>query len=407
MNSSHATSESQHVAIACHAWYDDDFGGSFRLASEFAEFLASRGHQVTFVCCAPQTNSSLPPREMVRNVSIRRYRPPGKWMPRIARLRYHIRQTGRCVGEAAAERKIDLLSGHTPLQFLGAARQLRQAAFKTFLVHSPLDDELLANALGRASWKQRLRARLGRWVDGRCVALADRVQTDSRYTLESMIEKHGAAVRSKGVVAPGWVDADRFRPIADRMGTRTRLGGPWNSDQPIFFTLRRHEARMGLDTLIDAVDRVSRNARPFRVLIAGDGSLRPSLEQRVCDLRLEGTVKFLGRLTEEQLPLCYAAADCFVLPTRALECFGLIVLESFAAGTPVIASRVAAIPELVQVQGNEWLFEPGNSADLAERMDAYLAGRLAPPANIRVFAERFHRPKVLEKWTELLLSDTR
>ena len=61
MSSSRATpAEAQHVAIACHAWYEDDFGGSFRLASEFAEYLASRGHKVTFVCCGfPKTNSSL------------------------------------------------------------------------------------------------------------------------------------------------------------------------------------------------------------------------------------------------------------------------------------------------------------------------------------------------------------
>ena len=103
---------------------------------------------------------------------------------------------------------------------------------------------------------------------------------------------------------------------------------------------------MGLDTLIDAVDRVANHSPPFRVLIGGDGSLRPNLEKRVRDLRRESTVKFLGRLAESQIPLCYAAADCFILPTRALECFGLIVLESFAAGTPVIAARVAAIPEL-------------------------------------------------------------
>lgn len=407
ISSSAASAETQHVAIACHAWHEDDFGGSFRLASEFAEHLAGRGHPVTFVCCAPQGNLTLPRRETVHNVTIRRYRPPGEWMPRFARLRYHIRQTGRCIGEAAAERSIAILSGHTPLQFLGAAQQLRHAAFKTFLVHSPFDDELLANVSGRAGWTQRLKARLGRWVDSRCVTLADRVQTVSNYTLESMIQKHGSAVRAKGVVAPGWVDAGRFRPTPDRIGTRARLGGHWNTDQPIFFTLRRHEARMGLDTLIDAVDRIARQSRPIRVLIGGDGSLRPSLEKRVRDLRLEGTVKFLGRLPEQQIPQCYAAADCFVLPTRALECFGLIVLESFAAGTPVIAARVAAIPELVQVQGDNWLFEPGNAADLADRMDAHLTGRLTSSANIREFAERFNRPAILQKWTELLFSDVR
>src|SRR5258708_4816933 len=172
----------RHVAIACHAWYDDDFGGSFRLASEFAEFLADHGYAVTFVCCAPLGKSFLPSRETIRNVAIRRYPSPRAWLPRLARLRYHVRQTGRCIREAGSERPIDVLAGPPPLQFLGAARQLRPAVFKTFFVHSPLDDELLANVGGRAGWRQRFSARLGNWVDGRCIAWADRVHTASRYT---------------------------------------------------------------------------------------------------------------------------------------------------------------------------------------------------------------------------------
>ena len=169
---------------------------------------------------------------------------------------------------------------------------------------------------------------------------------------------------------------------------------------------------MGLDTLIDAgVDRAQRgrgapDSRPDRIAVMAR-YVPSSLEKRVCDLQLEETVKFLGRLPEEQIPLCYAAADCFVLPTRALECFGLIVLESFAAGTPVIASRVAAIPELAQIQGDNWLFEPGNPADLADRMEAFLTGRLTPSANVRAFAERFDRPEILEKWSEILFSGSR
>jgi hypothetical protein len=53
------------------------------------------------------------------------------------------------------------------------------------------------------------------------------------------------------------------------------------------------------------------------------------------------------------------------------------------------------------------LFEPGNPADLADRMDAYLTGRLAPSANVRAFAERFDRPGILKNWAEILFSAAR
>ena len=130
--------------------------------------------------------------------------------------------------------------------------------------------------------------------------------------------------------------------------------------------------------------------------------MRSQLEEQSSRLGLDPYVEFLGRISDEQLPLCYGASNCFVLPTRALECFGLIVLESFATETPVIASRVAAIPELVSVQGESWLFEPGNAQQLADRMLRFLGQELKGPAGLRNFASQFDKPLILQKWEQLL-----
>jgi glycosyltransferase involved in cell wall biosynthesis len=85
-----------------------------------------------------------------------------------------------------------------------------------------------------------------------------------------------------------------------------------------------------------------------------------------------------------------------------LECFGLIVLEAFAAGTPVIASRSGAIPEIAGRQGEDWLFDPGNDQQLAIRMRRFLTGDLPCTANLRQIAEEFDREKVLARWGELI-----
>jgi glycosyltransferase involved in cell wall biosynthesis len=212
-------------------------------------------------------------------------------------------------------------------------------------------------------------------------------------------------MKEKGCVAPGWVDYQRFSAAGERATARQSLGTAWQSDAPVFFTLRRLESRMGLDTLIAATAIVRDSGHAFRVLIGGSGSLRGALEQQVQRCRLSEHVQFPGRVPEADLPACYAAADCFVLPTRALECFGLIVLESFAAGTPVIASRVAAIPEIATRQGPGWDFEPGNVQELADRMTAVLEGRLSPTVDLQSVAREYDRPRVFEQWQALLLEN--
>jgi glycosyltransferase involved in cell wall biosynthesis len=397
----------RHLVVVSHAWYDDLIGGSFRLATEFAESAAAQGHAVSYVCCAPPAMRALSSRERLRGVDVWRYPAPRDGAPRLSKLRHHVRESGRRVREIAAARPIEVLHGHSPLQFLGAARALHGTTVrKVYVVHSPFDDELLSNVHGAvAPWGLRLAAWLARRVDRECIQRADQVQTDSRYTLETMDLKHPDAMHGKGNVVPGWVDVQRFLPAADFRALRLGMGGDWNTDLPVFFTLRRLEARMGLDTLIEAAALLARHGRGFRVLIGGSGSLRDRLEQLVVDREVADVVRFLGRIPEEDLPRCYAAADCFVLPTRTLECFGLIVLESFAAGTPVIASNVAAIPELARVQGSEWLFEPGDVAGLSSRMNEFRAGRLRLSCPVRDFAESYSREKIAAAWTRAICVD--
>ena len=159
---------------------------------------------------------------------------------------------------------------------------------------------------------------------------------------------------------------------------------------------------MGLDTLIEASRILKGRGLTFRTLIGGGGSLRDSLESQITEGGLQNDVFLLGRLSEKQLPLAYAAADCFVLPTRALECFGLIVLEAYACNTPVIASNVAAIPELAQRQGPGWMFEPGNAEHLADRMQAFIEQRLEPSIDLRAVALEYDKSKVLKEWERIL-----
>ena len=393
-----------HILVACHAWYGDVIGGSFRLASEFAQHLTKQGHRVSYFCCAPQQeNPQLCEYEVIDGVNLFRYAPAQKRLSGLGRLRFHLAATGRLVRKIHEQHPVNVISGHSPLQALGAAQAIH-CEFVNYTVHSPFDDELLSNvATNRPSLANRVACYLARQIDRKNVQRAHRGQTDSHYTRDVFQKKHGRAMANKGIVSPGWVDTNAFQPAESRFELRQKLGSDWQTDSPLFFTLRRLENRMGLDTLVDACRILKSEGHKFRALIGGGGSLKEKLLQQIRDSDLDNHVRLLGRLPEESLTSAYAAADCFVLPTRALECFGLIVLEAFACNTPVIASAAAAIPELAQQQGDDWMFEPGNVEQLADRMRAFLCKTLSPSVNLREISQRYDKPRVLEQWTQLVL----
>ena len=131
-----------HVLVACHAWYGDVIGGSFRLASEFAEHLANQSYPVSYVCCAKTTDCSEPGEETVNGVRVFRYRPCERPQGGFARLRFHLRQTRQLVQSIHANRPVQVISAHSPLQALGAIQALKQhPVFSNYTVHSPFDDE--------------------------------------------------------------------------------------------------------------------------------------------------------------------------------------------------------------------------------------------------------------------------
>ncbi len=83
------------------------------------------------------------------------------------------------------------------------------------------------------------------------------------------------------------------------------------------------------------------------LVVAGAGSERERLEARTKTLGLAHAVRFQGFIPDETLPAAYAAADLNVLPSIALEGFGLTAVEALAAGTPSIVTPIGGMPEIV------------------------------------------------------------
>ena len=395
------------VVIACHAWFHEQIGGSFKIATDLAEYLAAHGHRVCYVC---GTSERVPKNPTIdRGVELWRYPYPRARSPHPANLVAHVRKTYSIVRKLHKRCRIQCVNGHTPLQFIGASAAVgRSSVRQVYSVHSPFDEELRSHwENGSAGLLRHMSIRLAGALERSNCRRACVVQCDSHFTAGVLRESQRPLLDGKLTVAPGWVDIERFRPVADVAETRKLLGAEWQTDQPVFFSVRRLEPRMGLDLLVEAAQILRDQGHRFRVIIGGSGSAEESLRRQIASLNLQDHVFLVGRIAEGQLPLCFAAADCFVLPTRALECFGLIVLEAFASGTPVIGTPVGAIPELVSQQGDGWLAADATGPALAERMAGFLQ-RESPweRDTLRNIAEGFSAEKGLERMHRLLLPET-
>lgn len=135
------------------------------------------------------------------------------------------------------------------------------------------------------------------------------------------------------------VDADAF-PVVPREEARRQLG--LEGAAPLLLYVGHLAEVKGPDVLIESLD----GAEGVRLALAGQGPMRGSLRRRVSRAGLNGSVRLLGQISHRQVALWMNAADALVLPSRREGCPN-VVLEALCCGTPVVASRVGAVPELL------------------------------------------------------------
>ena len=201
-------------------------------------------------------------------------------------------------------------------------------------------------------------------------------------------------------VLPG-VDLDTFAP-GDQRKARRALG--LDLDVWTAVTVRRLYPRMGLDVLLRSWSwLVSVSEQPVRLLIVGDGPERRSLEGQIARLGLRDSVKLLGLVDDDTLVDLFRAADLSVVPSVALEGFGLVVLESLACGTPALGTSAGGLPEMLE-QLDQDLVVPANDAD---RLGHRLLKAATDPASVptrqdcRAFAEHFTWEEVARSHLDL------
>lgn len=136
---------------------------------------------------------------------------------------------------------------------------------------------------------------------------------------------------------------------------------------------------------------------PAHLFIIGKGELRPELEALVQQLGLGNSVTFLGSKPNTEMPAVLSSADVALVPSFYEET-SIAALEAMACETPVAASRVGGLPQIVEDRVSGALFEAGKSADIAEKVLWLLSQDRAE------FGRRA-RASVQQKWDVKVLTD--
>ncbi len=157
----------------------------------------------------------------------------------------------------------------------------------------------------------------------------------------------------------------RSDAVAIANGVHTSASIEPQTAEPYLFAVGRHVPQKGFDVLLQAL---ARSRRPHRLVLGGDGEMRPELERLARDLGLGDRMQFLGALPHEEVLAWCAGAQAFVLPSRH-EPQGIVVLEAMSVGTLVLAADVGGVAEMVRPGDTGFLFTGGDPASLADLLD--------------------------------------
>jgi len=329
------------ILIVSGIW-PPDVGGPASHAPELAEFLLARGHSVEVV-----TTADVPPAKQGYEI---------RWVDRAGPAGVRHARVAAWIRERA-----------THADVVYATSMLGRAVLGSSLARRPVVVKLVADeAYERArrwglfdgdldafqGFGGGLRVRLLRQARDRALRRVAHLVCPSGY-LAALAVSWGVP-RERVTVLPNAAPA--IPSLPDREEARSQF----DVEGPLLAFAGRITKQKALEVALEALGRVD----GVVLAIAGEGPDLPDIRRRVAELGLDGRVHFLGRLNRDGVLTLFRAADATLL-TSSWENFPHTVVEALAVGTPVIATAVGGVPELVRDGENGLLVPVGDRDALA------------------------------------------
>lgn len=320
------------IGIVCpYAW--DIPGGVSAHINDLAVSLIKLGHQVSVLSPA-ESDENLP--DFVVSTGAPR---AVKYNGSVARLSFGP-VTARKVSKWIADGNFDVLHVHEPLA--PSLSVLAVWAAKGPIVatwHSSMDKSRMILSLAKLAQTamEKISARIA-------------VSEAARTTLV----RH---VGGDAVIIPNGVDTSFF------IDAHPRPTYPGNGKTLVFLG-RVDEPRKGLEILLSAFPKVRKEFPNLRLLIAGPGDAEELIDEVPLADRL--AISHIGRISNVQKPDVFASGTVYVAPNTGGESFGIVLLESMASGTPVVASDLPAFVRVLENGKSGVTFKNEDPEDLAQ-----------------------------------------
>ncbi|OYQ64323.1 glycosyl transferase family 1 [Pseudanabaena sp. SR411] len=276
----------------------------------------------------------------------------------------------KAFNQAIANSEFDLVASHFALYTLPILDRLGKVPLVMHF-HGPWALESQAEGAGRLStW--------GKWVVEKLVYRRANGFIVLSEAFRQTLHKTYNVPLEKIFIVGGGIDTTEFDLDLTVAKAREKLG--WQKDRRIILCVRRLVQRMGLENLIASIALVRKQHPDVLLLIAGKGAIAGALRSQIQELQLENHVKLLGFVPDQDLAIAYRAAELSIVPTVSLEGFGLIVIESLAAGTPVLGTPIGGIPEILLPFSPELVLQGSTTEELAQGMIEALSGQRHIPS---------------------------
>ncbi|MFH1564689.1 MAG: glycosyltransferase family 4 protein [bacterium] len=141
---------------------------------------------------------------------------------------------------------------------------------------------------------------------------------------------------------PMGVDDKKFNPCNYQKWIKEK----YNIENSFLLFVGRLSEEKGVKYLLRAMPKIIEKNNKLKLLIIGDGHLKTDLQKMTADLKISDNVLFLGKIPNNELPPYFATADIFIGPSER-EGFGLVFVEALMSKTPVIASNLKSISDII------------------------------------------------------------
>jgi phosphatidylinositol alpha-1,6-mannosyltransferase len=210
---------------------------------------------------------------------------------------------------------------------------------------------------------------LARWLYQRIYRRANSIICCSKEVRQRLI-CFGAPAGKIEVLYPA-VDLNRYLPCEV---PRNYLEEKGLLGRKIILTVGRLIERKGHDQVLKALPKIVHSFPSVLYCIVGIGPHEAKLRTQVQSLGLENHVRFMGKMSEDDLHLLYNASEVFVMPSREIsegghvEGFGIVYLEAYACGKPVIGGNSGGVSEAIRDGETGLLVNPSSSDEIAEKI---------------------------------------